>query len=62
MPSSPEIGLGCQPGSHLTPSKRNKIVGMSLAGATPKEISSATRIPLQTIRNTITLNPHDPKV
>jgi hypothetical protein len=30
---------------------------MSLAGATPKEISSATKIPLQTIRNTIILNP-----
>jgi hypothetical protein len=43
MPSSPEIDIGYQAGSHLTPSKRNKIVGMYLAGATPKEISSATK-------------------
>jgi hypothetical protein len=46
MPSLPEIDLGYQPGSYLTPLKRNKIIGISLAGATLKEISSVTRIPL----------------
>ena len=46
MPSSPEIDLGYQAGSHLTSLKRNKIVGTSLMGATLKEISSATIIPL----------------
>jgi hypothetical protein len=37
MPSSPEIDLGYQAGSHLTPLKSNKIVGMSLIGATLRD-------------------------
>jgi hypothetical protein len=49
--------LTFQLGSYLTPSKRNKIIGISLARITPKDISSVTKIPLQTIRNTIILNP-----
>jgi hypothetical protein len=57
MPSSPEIDLGYQPGSYLTTSKRNKIIGMSLAGTTAKEIISANKIPLRTILNSIILNP-----
>jgi hypothetical protein len=62
MPSSPDIDLGYQPGSYLIPSKRNKIIGMSLAGTTPKEISSATKILLQMIRKNIILNPKRLKV
>jgi hypothetical protein len=57
MPGLPEIDLGYRPGTQLTPSKRNKIVGMRLGGYTPQEIASATKIPLQTIRNTISLDP-----
>jgi hypothetical protein len=57
MPSSRQIDLGHPPGSHVTPSKRNENVGMSLAGATPKEISSVTKSPLQTIRSNIILKP-----
>jgi hypothetical protein len=57
MSSLPEINLGYVPGIHLTSSKRKTIIGMSLGGATPKDISSVTRIPLQTVRDTIILDP-----
>jgi hypothetical protein len=46
MPAVLSIELGIVPGVELTPSKRNKIVGGSLFGATSTRISKVTRIPL----------------
>ena len=57
MPSVYSVDLGVIPGIELTPSKRNKLVGASLFGATPTQISRATKIPLSTVKDTLRLNP-----
>ena len=57
MPSVYSVDLGVIPGIELTPSKRNKLVGASLFGATPTQISRATKIPLSTVKDTLRLDP-----
>jgi len=56
MESDPEIETGYVAGTHLTPRKRKFLTGMRAGGATAREISSQTKIPLQTIRDTLALD------
>jgi hypothetical protein len=57
MDPPPQFDTGYVPGTHLTPRKRRYITGLHHGSLTPAEISSSTKIPLQTIRNTINFNP-----
>jgi hypothetical protein len=57
MDSDPEIDIGYVSGKHLSPQKRRFLVGMHTGGSTAREISAKTKIPLQTIRDTIKLDP-----